>query len=77
MASNCGECPNATTTNTATCTGDYCDIHLTSDRPCSFAVRSAVCNGIVGDFRDAINVPMVGTGTGPTESKASSDSYGL
>ena len=52
-------------------------MHLTSDHPCSFAVRLTVCNGIVGDFSDAINVPMVGTGTGPTESKASSDSYGL
>ena len=67
---------NATTTNMATCTGDY--THLTSDRPCSFAVRTAVCDGIiVGDFSNAINVAMAGTGIGTTDSKASSDSYGL
>ena len=74
MVDNCGECPNATTTNMATCTGDYCNIHLTSDHQCSFVVRSAVCNGIVGDFSNAVNI---GAGTGPNDSKESSDSYGL
>ena len=59
----------------ATCTGDY--THLTSDHPCSFAVRLAVCNCIVGDFSDAVNIPMIGAGTGSTDSSASSDSYGL
>ena len=75
MVDNCGECPSATTTNMATCTGDY--TQLTSDRPCSFAVRSAVCDGIIGDFSNAVNVPMIGAGTGPNDSKESSDSYGL
>ena len=56
-ATNCGECPNATTTNMATCTGNYS--HPTSHHACSFAVRTAVCNGIVGDFRDAIGVPTI------------------
>ena len=77
MSDNCGECPNATTTNMATCTGDY--THLISDRPCSFAVSTAVCDGTVGDFSNAVNVPMnqIGAGTGSNDSKESSDSYGL
>ena len=60
MADNCGECPNATTTNMATC-NCTADIYtqLTSDRQCSFAIRSAVCDGMVGDFSDAVNVPTV------------------
>jgi hypothetical protein len=58
MATNCGDCLNTTTTtNVITCSGNY--THLTSDHPCSFAVRSAVCNGTVGDVSDAINVPKV------------------
>ena len=58
MSDNCGECPNATTTNMATCTGDY--THLTSDidHSCSFAVRTVVCNGTVG-YSIAINVIKV------------------
>ena len=75
MSDNCGECPSATTTNMVTCTGDY--THLTSDHQCSFAIRSAVCDGIVGDFSNAVNVPMIGAGTGPNDSKESSHSYGL
>jgi hypothetical protein len=75
MASNCGDCPSTTTTNMATCTGNY--TQLTSDNPCSFALRTVVCDGVVGDFSDAVNVPTVGPGTGLTDSKASSDSYGL
>jgi hypothetical protein len=75
MADNCANCPSTTTTNVVTCTGDY--TQLTSDHPCSFAVRSAVCNGIVGDFSDAVDVPTVEAGTGSTDSKISSDSYGL
>ena len=57
MADNCGECPNATITNMATCTEDY--TQLISDRQCSFALRTAVCDGVVGDFSDAVNVTIV------------------
>ena len=57
MASNCGECPSTTTTNMVTCTGNY--TQLTSDHLCSFAVRTAVCNGTVGDISIAVNVPTV------------------
>jgi hypothetical protein len=69
MADNCGECPSTTTTNMATCTGDY--TQLSSDHPCSFAVRKAVCNGTIGDVSDAVTVAMPGADTGPTDSKAS------
>ena len=54
MSDNCGVCPTTTTTNMAICTGNY--TQLISDRPCSFAVRTAVCNGIVGDISIAITV---------------------
>ena len=43
----------------ATCTGDYTQTQLTSDRQCSFAVRSAVCDDVVGDFSDAVSVTKV------------------
>jgi hypothetical protein len=72
MADNCGNCPSTTTTNMVTCTGDY--TQLTSDHPCSFAVRSAVCNCTIGDVSDAVTVTMAGADAGLTDSKAS---YGL
>jgi hypothetical protein len=56
MATNCGECPSTTTTNMATCTGDY--TQLTSDQPCSFAIRSAVCNGTIGDVNIIVTVDV-------------------
>ena len=73
MASNCGECPSTTTTNMVTCTGNY--TQLTSDCPCSIPVRTAVCNGTVGDISIAVNVPEIGAGLGSTDK--SSNSYGL
>ena len=73
MASNCGECPSTTTANMATCTGNY--TQLTSDHPCSFAVRIAVCNKTLGDISIAVNVPEIGAGIGSTDK--SSNSYGL
>ena len=54
----------------ATCTGDY--TQLTSDHPCSLAMRAAACSGIVGDFSDTVNVPMIGVGTGSPDNNASS-----
>jgi hypothetical protein len=56
MAFNCGECPNSTTTNMITCSGDYAQ--LTSDHPCSFAVGTAVCNGTAVDVSITVTVDV-------------------
>jgi hypothetical protein len=34
-------------------------MQLTSDNPCSFAVRTAVCHGTIGDVSDPVNVPPI------------------
>ena len=47
MASNCGECPEITISNVVTCSGNYEE--LISTAPCSLAVKTAMCGGIVGD----------------------------
>ena len=54
MASNCGECPEITTNNKVTCTGNY--IQLLNNHQCSFAVQTIVCDEIIGDVSTAINV---------------------
>ena len=59
VASNqCGECPTTTTANTVTCSGNY--TQLTSDHPCSFAVRTVVCDDLIGDVSIAVTVPIEG-----------------
>ena len=58
VASNCGECPNATRSSTITCSGNYAQ--FLSDHPCSFAVQTVVCNGLVGDASIAFNVTITG-----------------
>ena len=65
MASNCGECPSTTTTNTVTCSG-Y-NTQLISDHPCSFAVQTVVCGDLVGYVSIAVTIPMPETGIGPTD----------
>ena len=73
MASNCGDCPSTITTNMVTCTGNY--TQLNSDDPCSFAVRTSLCNGTLGDISMAVDVSDIGAGLGFTDK--SSNSYGL
>ena len=48
-SSNCGQCPNATTNTTATCTGNY-----TTNSSCLFTVQSVLCEDIIGDARTTI-----------------------
>ena len=71
MASNCGECPATTATNKVTCTGNYSQ--LTTDNPCSFAVRTTVCNGIFGGISTVVTVAMIEAGLEPRDNKTSSD----
>ena len=82
MASNCGECPSITTTNTVTCSGDY--TRLTNDHPCSFAVQTIVGGELLGYVSITVTIPMPETDKGPTDhegeissSYSESDAYGL
>lgn len=57
VASNCGECPNTTTSNEVICTGNYVQNLIISRHQCSFAVQASVCNdSIVGDISTAVHV---------------------
>ena len=44
VASNCGHCPNVTNLTTATCTGLSVE-----GQQCNFAVRSIVCDDVIGN----------------------------
>ena len=62
VASNCGECPDTTTTYEVICTGNY--TQLINNRQCLFAVQAGVCNdSIVGDVSTPVNVAKNETGT--------------
>ena len=55
VASNCGQCPDTTTSNKVICTGNYAMI----SHQCSFAVQASACNdSTVGDISTAVNVTV-------------------
>ena len=55
VAVNCGQCPNITTNNTASCTGIVIDGHQ-----CMFALRTIVCDDTVGDVSREVSVTLRG-----------------
>ena len=55
VAVNCGQCPNITSNNTASCTGILIDGHQ-----CMFALQTIVCDGIVGNVSREVSVTLKG-----------------
>ena len=55
-SSNCGMCPDNTTTTTVTCTGAY-DIYTTSTL-CKINVQPLVCGDVYGSSSDYLRVSI-------------------
>ena len=57
ISSNCGHCANVTNNTTVTCHNNIIR-PLTNDPMCTFAVRSVVCNNIVGNESRRVQVAL-------------------
>ena len=55
IQSSCGECPTFTNSTSVTCI-----IQKPLDRMCGFAVRSVVCNNMVGGWSNEIEIMLRG-----------------
>ena len=56
IATNCGSCQNSTTFTNATCTYNV----PTEDIPCSFAIKTVICETITGKISDPLYVRLKG-----------------
>ena len=58
IESNCGICGNSSSTLFTTC---FLNGSSTIDTTCSFAVATVICDDIVGNLSDPLNVTLRGT----------------
>lgn len=53
MSSNCGHCPNVTTSTSITCSGLF-----TNGQLCTFIVQTVVCDSIAGNESKRVQVEL-------------------
>ena len=59
-ASNCGHCLNVTNLTTATCTYTQLSVDSVEGQQCIFAVRSIVCDDVIGNESRSVSVTLRG-----------------